>query len=264
MTDLNYLKDYYKDYDEDSRLTSNAGMVEFMTTIHYIERYLTHGVNICEIGAGTGRYSHYFSDKGYAVDAVELLECNIEIFKKKMNDSNKLTITQGNALDLSFINDDAYDITLLLGPMYHLYSEDDKIKVLSEALRITKLNGIIIVAYCISDSAIVQHGFIKNKIHDLIEKNMIDMDTFVTKSEPIDIFELVRKEDIDRLNSNFNVERLHYVSTDLFTHYIRETVESMDDNTFKVYMDYHLAICEREDMHGVTNHSLDVLRKVSR
>lgn len=35
-----------------------------------------------EIGAGTGRYSHALARRGYSVDAVELIEHNIEVFKK--------------------------------------------------------------------------------------------------------------------------------------------------------------------------------------
>ena len=38
---------------------------------------------ILDIGAGTGAYSVYLSEEGYDVSAVELVEHNIKIFKKK-------------------------------------------------------------------------------------------------------------------------------------------------------------------------------------
>jgi len=53
-----FLENYYKNFDEDNRLSSRHGTVEFLTTMRYIERYLTPGAKIIEIGAGTGRYSH--------------------------------------------------------------------------------------------------------------------------------------------------------------------------------------------------------------
>lgn len=31
-----------------------------------------------------------------------------------------------------------YDVTLLFGPMYHLFDENDKLKALNEAKRVTK------------------------------------------------------------------------------------------------------------------------------
>lgn len=35
-----YLIDFYNNYDEDSRLTLKYGTVEFLTTMHYIEKYI--------------------------------------------------------------------------------------------------------------------------------------------------------------------------------------------------------------------------------
>ena len=67
-----YLIDFYQSYDEDGRLTSRHGSVEFLTTMHYIEKYLFPGARILEIGAGTGRYSHALARREYAVDAIEL------------------------------------------------------------------------------------------------------------------------------------------------------------------------------------------------
>ncbi|EQB88573.1 hypothetical protein M918_04030 [Clostridium sp. BL8] len=42
---------------------------------------------------------------------------------------------------------------------------------------------------------------------------------------------------------------------------MRETVDAMNDKTFELYMKYHLAICERPDMVGVTHHSIDIVKK---
>ena len=91
---------YYSQYDEDNRLSSRHGAVEFLTTVRYVEKYLQPGMRIMEVGAGTGRYSHYFAQNGYEVDAVELVEHNIEIFHAKTQPGEHINICQGNALDL--------------------------------------------------------------------------------------------------------------------------------------------------------------------
>ncbi|MBE6772209.1 MAG: class I SAM-dependent methyltransferase, partial [Ruminococcaceae bacterium] len=117
-----HLVDFYNRIDEDSRLLSKHGRIEFLTTTKYIEKYLKDGMKIIEIGAGTGRYSHYFAQKGFEVDAVELIEHNIEIFKSKTQPNEKVSIRQGNATNLFEFPDESYGVTLLLGPMYHLYS----------------------------------------------------------------------------------------------------------------------------------------------
>lgn len=261
MEELKFLEDYYNSYDEEGRLLSKHGQVEFLTTMNYIEKYLKPGAKILEIGAGTGRYSVALASKGYHVDAVELIQHNIEVFKSKVTEDMKVSVSQGNATDLSYFEEETYDVTLLLGPMYHLYTERDKIKALSEGLRVTKKGGILITAYCISDASIMCYGFRGGNIDTLLHKGLLDTETFKAFSSPEEIFELYRKEDIFKLMDNFKVTRLHYVATDLITNFMRDTVDAMDKKTFELYMKYHLAICERPDMVGVTHHSIDIVQK---
>ncbi|MDD4774476.1 MAG: class I SAM-dependent methyltransferase, partial [Eubacteriales bacterium] len=253
---INPLTEFYNNYDENGRLEPKHGRVEFLTTMRFIERYLTPGAKVLEIGAGTGRYSRTLADKGYLVDAVEPVPHNIDIFKRSLKPDQKINITQGNTLDLSAFLDNMYDITLLLGPMYHLYTHDDKRQAVSEALRVTRPGGVVFVAYCIGDGSIVLGGF-QRKVFDVanyIKRGKINPETFDTFSVPEDVFELVRKEDIDRLMRDFDVKRLHYISTDLFTNYMRGTVDAMGDEEFALYLRYHFAVCERNDMVGVTHH----------
>ncbi len=261
MNTVNYLSDYYENYDEDGRLTSKHGMVEFATTMKYIEKYLKPGMRVLEIGAATGRYSHTLAKKGYQVDAVELVEHNIEIFKQNTVEGEPVTIIQGNAMDLTAFADNTYDITLLLGPMYHLFTTEDQTKALSEAIRVTKKGGVVFAAYCMGDACILAYGFGKGEIFDVIEKCMLDPETFETFSHPWDLFELYRKEDIDKLRAGFDVTQLHFVATDGYTNHMRETVDQMDDKMYEFYLKYHFATCERTDMVGYSNHTLDIFRK---
>ena len=257
----NIMENFYANSDEDSRLANRCGNVEFVTTMHYIAKYLKPGMRIMEIGAGTGRYSHALARQGCKVDAIELTAHNIEIFNENTLPNEDISITQASATDLSAFADDTYDITLLLGPMYHLFTEEDKLRALSEAIRITKKGGVIFAAYCMSDPSIVQYGFVKGNIHALFERNMLDPVTFKAFSSPAEVFELHRKQDIDRLRSNFNVEQLHYVAADGFANHIRGALAEMDDETYALYLKYHLATCELVELSGYSNHTLDIFRK---
>lgn len=260
-----YIIDFYNHFDEDGRLTSKHGMVEFLTTMRYIEKYIKPGDRVLEIGTGTGRYSHALARLGYEVNAVELVEHNIAIFKSNTSENENVTIVQGNALDLSQFPDDKYDIVLLLGPLYHLYSKEDKIKALSEAIRVTKRGGIIFAAYVISDGCLLDEGFKRRNINiqEYIRDGLLDSETFAAKSEPKDLFELVRKEDIDDLMSSFLTTRLHYVATDGSALFMREAIDSMDNDTFNLFLKYHFSTCERNDMVGNTSHSVDIFKKNS-
>lgn len=261
MNANDYLTQYYEGYDEDSRLLSRPGQVEFATTMRYIHRYLAEGMRILEIGAGTGRYSHALAREGFTVDAVELVQHNIDQFIAHTAEGENVTIRRGSACDLSAFTDNTYDVTLLLGPMYHLFTEEEKHAALSEAIRVTKKGGVVFVAYCMADSAILQTGFLKGRIHELIEKEMLDPVTFKAYSHPWDLFELHRVEDIAALRSRFNVEPLHLVAADGYAHHMRETLADMDDAAFDIYLRYHFATCERADLLGLSNHTLDIFRK---
>lgn len=262
VTSYDILSNYYGDYDEDGRLRSRHGMVEYLTTMRYIEKYLRPGMRIIEIGAGTGRYSHTLAGMGYQVDAVELVEHNIQIFKQHTTEGEPVTITQGNAMDLKGFESGSYDMTLLLGPMYHLFTEQDQRQALSEALRVTKVGGIVYVAYCNNDATVIQFAFQRGMIRDVHYEKLIDRHTFKCKSNPEDLFQLYRREDIDRLMEGFSSKRLHYLGTDMATNFIRETIDAMDDELFELYLQYHFSICERTDMVGATHHILDVFRKL--
>jgi len=226
------LAQHYGSYDEDSRLLSQHGQVEFLTTMGYVEKYLRPGMRVLEIGAGTGRYSHTLARQGYQVDAVELIESNIEIFRQNTQPGEDIRVTQ-----------------------------EDKEQALREAVRVTKSGGVIFAAYCMADPSILCYGFIRGYIHSLMEKKMLDPVTFAAFSEPSDLFALHRKEDIDALRAKLPVSQLHFVAADGFTNYMRDTVDAMDKETFDIYLKYHQAVCERPELVGYSHHTLDIFRK---
>ena len=262
MNTLDALRAFYENYDEDNRLASRHGSVEYLTTMRYIEKYLRPGMRILEIGAATGRYSHALARQGYCVDAVELLEHNIDGFKANTQEGENVTITKGNAVDLAAFADDIYDITLLLGPMYHLFSEKEKLAALGEAVRVTKKGGIVFAAYCGNDATILQFCFLRGMLKDAHYKALVDPVTFKAASDPIDLFVLHRPEEIAALRSNFAVTPLHFVASDGYANYMRDAIAGMDGELFETYLQYHIATCERQDMLGYSNHYLDIFRKV--
>lgn len=263
VEEQDYLRAFYEEHcDEDARLRSRHGMVEFLTTMRYIEKYLRPGSKILEIGAGTGRYSHALAQKGYQVEAVELLEHNINVFRQNTLPGETVAVRQGNALDLSGFEDSSYDMTLLLGPMYHLYTVEEQRKALTEAIRVTKSGGVLFSAYCGSDATAIQYCFVRGMFKDPRNLALADPVTFKLGSDPAHIFALHRREDIDALMDGLPVNRLHFVGTDMATGYLRDTINQMDGEMYELYLQYHFAVCERPDLVGASNHFLDIFRKI--
>ena len=253
------LEKYYNKFCEDKRLTRKHGQVEYITSMKYIHEYLKVNENakILDVGAGTGRYSVQLANEGYDVTAVELVKHNLGVLKSK---GSTVKAYQGTALDLSRFSENTFDMTLVFGPMYHLYTIEDKIKALQEAKRVTKVGGVILVAYCMNEYSILTYGFKENHIKESIAKGKVSKDFHVI-SEPEDLYDYVRIEDIDKVNESAGVKRIKLISADGPANYMRPILNSMDEETYKLFIEYHLSTCERADLLGASAHTLDILRK---
>ena len=262
---MDFLEAHYSRTDEDGRLLSRHGQVEYLTTMKYIRECLSELARprILEIGAGTGRYSVTLAKEGYSVTALELLSHNLELLKSKLDGSEPIKVLQGNALDLSVLSNDSFDLTLLLGPMYHLYTRSDQLQALSEAVRVTKPGGWVLAAYCMNDPTVVQYVFGQNHLGEIMDARMLTPDWHCI-SEPKDIFAMVRTEEIAALDAEFPVDRVKLVATDGATNYMRQQIDAMDDETIAKWMEYHFTVCERQDLIGASHHTLDILRKIDR
>lgn len=255
------LEIHYNKFCEDKRLTRKHGQVEYITSMKYIHKYLEQlpkDAKILDIGAGTGRYSIALAEEGYDVTAVELIKYNLGILKLK---SDKVKAYQGTALKLKRFEDNTFDMTLVFGPMYHLYTFEDKVKALSEAKRVTKPGGIILVAYIMNEYSILTHGFKDNCMKESIASGKVD-DAFHVIAEPEDLYDYVRLEDIAAYNEAAGLERIQIIAADGPANYMRQTLNAMDDETYELFVQYHLSTCERPELLGASAHTLDILRKV--
>ena len=255
------LEKYYNKFCEEKRLTRRHGYVEYVTSMKYIHEYLPQGkketVKILDVGAGTGRYSVQLAGEGYDVTAVELVKYNLGILKSK---KSSVKAYQGNALNLSRFEADQFDMVLVFGPMYHLYTKEDKVKALKEAKRVVKPGGIILVAYSMNEYSILTYGFKEGHMKESIRNQKVD-DSFHVRSKEEDLYDYVRIEDIDAIDQAAGVKREKLIAADGPANYMRTVLNAMDEETYQLFIQYHLSTCERKDLLGASAHTLDIVRK---
>lgn len=256
------LEEYYNKFNEEKRLNSRHGQVEFITSMKYIHDYIDPSIKpqdlkILDIGAGTGRYSVSLANEGYDVTAVELVKYNLGILKSK---GSSVKAMQGNALHLKKLSDDQFDLTLLFGPMYHLFGFEDKLQALKEARRVTKPGGIILVAYCMNEYGVLTYAFKEKHILECINDNRFTKD-FHTISSKENLYDYVRLEDMDALNEAAGLKRLKVISPDGAANYMRPFLNQLSKEEFEYFLQYHMSTCERPDLIGAGAHTLDILQK---
>jgi ubiquinone/menaquinone biosynthesis C-methylase UbiE len=252
--------DKYSSYDEESRLIATRhGQLEYFTTMHYIHQYLTKGMKILEIGAGTGRYSIALAKEGYDVTAIELVEHNLDILKENAKGIENLKAIQGDALDLSLFADNTFDLVLVLGPMYHLYKKKDQHQAIKEAIRVAKKNALIFIAYLTDGSIILDYGT-KGHLKSLLKREMNQ--DYTLKQLPKEIFASFTIDNFQALFAKTKTSKLVQVTTDSILSICEKNSEfKVSDEEFELFKKWHLAHCEKLEMQGISHHLLYICRK---
>lgn len=253
---LSNIEKHYNKHSEDKRLLRRHGIVEFETTMFHIRRLVQPGQTILDVGAGTGRYTSALVAEGYKAKAVELVKRNIDVFLQRDPSAD---VVQGDARNMPFIPSDSYDATLLLGPLYHLIGDDEKLKALNEAKRVTKPGGLIFVAYLMNEYSILSYCFDEERINSLLSKGVVDADYHIQTPEG-ELYDYVRIEDINRLDSMAGLERVTIFSPEGAADYMRTRINHMSDETFARFIDYQKCISERPDLIGAGSHVVDVVK----
>lgn len=257
---MTQLEKYYNKFNEEHRLTTRHGIVEFNTTMKYIHDFIpkNQSLKILDIGAGTGRYSVPLSQEGHSVTAVELVPKNLKVLEDK---HSKVNCWPGDARDLHFLSDETFDLTLIFGPLYHLHSQEEMLLAMSEAKRVTKKDGVIFAAYVMNEYSMIQYCFKKGLIKNLLETGKVSED-FHTVPSPDELYTYLRLEDIAELNKKSGLQRIKIIAADGPADYMRRELNAMDEETFQLFLDYQLSISERSELLGASSHLVDILKRV--
>ena len=188
--------------------------------------------------------------------AVELVKYNLGILKSK---GSSVKAYQGTALNLSRFASNSFDMVLVFGPMYHLYTMEDKIKALAEAKRVVKPDGVVLVSYCMNEYSILTYGFKEGHIRESIASGKVS-EEFHVQAEPEDLYDYVRLEDIAAINAGAGMKRIEIIAADGPANYMRQILNAMDDETYQTFIEYHLKTCERPELLGASAHTLDILQ----
>lgn len=291
------LEQYYNKFNEEKRLQSRHGQVEYHTTMHYIHRYLDRlqeeqkngmkqeggaaipsGAAILHkearqrvesdrhvehtplriIDIGAGTGRYSVALAEEGYDVTAVELVKYNLGILKQKGAN-VKAYQGNALKLKRFADNSFDLALLFGPMYHLHSDEEHVQALAEAKRVVRPGGYIMVAYVMNDYSVIKYGFMENHIAERVKRGELTNDFQILHNEN-ELYDYARLEQIDAWNAAARLSRELMIAPDGPADYIRPVLNAMDEETFELFLQYQLKNCERRELLGASSHTLDILR----
>lgn len=258
--------DYYAKFNEDERLTSqNITRLEFDTTINQLALFIKSAKTLTELGAATGRYSIYYAKAGLEVTAVELAPELITKLNTNAKAHNvNIATHKANAKDVPFIESDSQDVALVLGPLYHIQREADRKAVIQEAYRILKPNGVVAIAYI---SRFFIAGLLAKMSGELVSTEILSelSEAGVVTSMEVDAFfrtgYFAKPSEIEELAEGAGLSIERHVATDGHGRYMSAEINSLTENQYKAWLQYHLEVCDEPSLLGLSNHGLVIARK---
>ena len=131
--------------DEAARLSrSPHNRVELLRTREVLGRFLDDtddGMRIVDVGGGSGVHAGWLAERGHRVALLDLVPRHVEQASRLPGVEARL----GDARALPYA-DDAFDLGLALGPLYHLDRREDRVQVLRELARVVRPGGVVVAA----------------------------------------------------------------------------------------------------------------------
>lgn len=138
---------YVTEYAESERLLRTNNRLEFLRTQKLLRARLGERPSrILDIGGGTGVHAAWLAADGHRVELVDFVPKHVEQARELSSKiATPFVASVGDARALEAKND-TFDVSLLLGPLYHLPDPADQARALAEAVRVTRPGGLVAAA----------------------------------------------------------------------------------------------------------------------
>ena len=136
---------YYECEDERDRLTAPAGRLEWARTWVLLQRHLPDPkATIVDVGGGPGAYAIPLALAGHDIHLIDAMPLHVAQARQAAAAAGiALASTEvGDARELA-LPDASADAVLLLGPLYHLLEEAERVAALAEARRVLRPGGVL-------------------------------------------------------------------------------------------------------------------------
>ena len=252
-------------HDEWGRI---AGRPEFLLTCRMLDRYIMPGDTVLDIGGGPGRYSLYLAEKGCRVTLFDLSPENVKHAKERADEQGKeIGAICGDVRDIDALVQGQFDSVLLMGPMYHLLQERDRINAVQASLRMLRPGGLLFVAFIQMSGGLIY--LLREMPEHIMEP---DEERFLTPlvegrgyaGAAFTQAFFINQNEVLPFMSQFPLEKLHLFGQEGVLAPNEHKLMSQPPEVIEAWLDIAEKLCEKEEYLSWSEHLMYVGRKPMR
>ncbi len=243
--------------------------IEFIVTMHFLEKYLPKEGLLLDAGGGPGRYTIELAKRGYKIVLLDLVPEMLEFAKRRARKAGVLgnvkSFVQGSIEDMSVFSENMFDAVLCLGgPLCHLLNTEQREKAVAELLRVATRGAPLFV------SVISRVGLLKSILVEFPQemeyaRHHWEVGDYMPglHGEGFTAAHWFMLEELQLLFERYNAETVELAGLEgLSSHHRKETNRLYkDQQKWMMWIEILLKTCTEPSVVGSSEHFLIVFRK---
>ena len=239
---------------------------EFAVSLRAINEFLPRPpCSVLDAGGGPGRYAIELARQGYRVTLLDISRENLRLARQKASEAQVSLVDtiHANAVDLHGLGSARYDGVLLMGPLYHLLSYEERVQAIREAMRVLKRSGRLFAAFITRFApfryeAIGEPGWlVEHPVYaqQLLETGIHDQPTEFAKAY------YVHPSEVVPLMESCGLRTLRLVGCEGVVAEHQEKVNELTGAAWEAWVDLNYKLGQDPTLYGASDHLLYVGEK---
>ncbi len=243
--------------------------IEFLVTMHFLEKYLPREGLVLDAGGGPGRYTIELARRGYDVVLLDFVEELLEIARREIRKARVAgrvkRVVEGSVVDLSVFGDESFDGVLCLGgPLCHLLSVEEREVAAVELVRVAKRGAPLFVSV-IGRLGVLRTILLEFRHQMKLCRHHLEVGDHVpgVTGEGFTAAHWFLPEELRGLFEEQGVVTLDLVGLEGLSSHLREATNELyeDREGWEMWMEIVLETCNRPSVVGTAEHIMYVGRK---